>query len=199
MPSLTFAALRAANVARCETGFGQPLNAWDADHWLTALGGEVGEVCDVVKKLARDAGGYAGNAVSRAELLSDLGDELADAVIYLDLWLTADGHRFFGPAHQVQDFAQLRGWQRDDRWHLYEPLAAELPLAVHARRLLVIMGRLAEPAHDANYVLARQFDLLLGLDELAEAAGIALGPAIVDKFNRTSERIGYAPRLELAA
>lgn len=84
---LDFSTLRAANVGRCEESF-HPLNDWSLPDWATALAGEVGEVCNIVKKLRRvgeaeRVGG--GTTPIREELMAKLADELADVVIYADL------------------------------------------------------------------------------------------------------------------
>lgn len=71
---LTFQQLRRANVKRCEAVF-HPLSAWSPNDWATALAGEVGEACNLLKKLRR------GEPVCAQAI----GDELADVAIYLDL------------------------------------------------------------------------------------------------------------------
>jgi NTP pyrophosphatase (non-canonical NTP hydrolase) len=71
---LTFAELRDANRDRCGGSF-HPLESWSLSDWATALAGEVGEACNLIKK------GRRGEPIERAAL----ADELADAVIYLDL------------------------------------------------------------------------------------------------------------------
>ena len=76
---LTFAALRTANNLRQKQ--------WEAGATFTieylgcALAGEVGEACNIIKKLARERLGAVG---SRANY-TQLAEELADAVIYIDL------------------------------------------------------------------------------------------------------------------
>ncbi len=71
--------LREANIARQAE--------WDGDDKITPayrgneMAGEVGEACNVIKKLERERFGIAG---SRATV-SDLADELADVVICADL------------------------------------------------------------------------------------------------------------------
>ena len=71
--------LRAANLARQAE--------WDTDGQITLsyrgneLAGEVGEACNVIKKLERERMGIAG---SRANL-ADLAEELADVIICADL------------------------------------------------------------------------------------------------------------------
>jgi len=77
--NLTFEALRAANVARN--------NEWDREGQLNAsfrgleLAGEVGELCNIIKKLERERMGIRGSRVS----IVDLAEELADVMICLDL------------------------------------------------------------------------------------------------------------------
>lgn len=71
---LTFAELRLANHHRCGGSF-HPLEEWSLTDWATALSGEVGEACNLIKK------GRRGEPIERAALV----EELADAQIYLDL------------------------------------------------------------------------------------------------------------------
>jgi NTP pyrophosphatase (non-canonical NTP hydrolase) len=78
-PMITHLTLRSANVARQEE--------WDQDGQITAayrgneLAGEVGEACNVIKKLERERLGILG---SRATV-EQLADELADVLICADL------------------------------------------------------------------------------------------------------------------
>lgn len=85
--ALRFDELRNANVRRCEDVF-HPLVSWSLPDWATAMAGECGEACNVVKKIRRldspDAQHSAPDP-ERAALMSDLGNELADLVIYADL------------------------------------------------------------------------------------------------------------------
>lgn len=71
---LTFEALRGANVRRCEEAF-HPLDDWSETDWATALAGEVGEACNLLKKRRR------GEDIPTQEV----ADELADVMLYLDL------------------------------------------------------------------------------------------------------------------
>lgn len=85
MTDLTFQNLREANVNRCEQVF-HPLNSWSPTDWATALAGECGEACNFVKKLRRlDDGGGNDIVKTKEEYIADIGEELADAVIYADL------------------------------------------------------------------------------------------------------------------
>lgn len=74
----TYGSLREANSARQELWGG---DQQDGMYRAVELGGEVGEVLNVVKKLERERLGLAG---SRATI-TDLEDELGDAMICLDL------------------------------------------------------------------------------------------------------------------
>ena len=76
---VNFQTLRRANILRQDE--------WDGDKKIDAayrameLGGEVGEALNVVKKLVREERGIAGSRAS----LNDLGEELADVIICVDL------------------------------------------------------------------------------------------------------------------
>lgn len=76
---LSFADLREANYERQKE--------WDLEIGITeeylgnALAGEVGEACNIVKKLARQRLGLVGSRAST----TDLGEEIADIIIYADL------------------------------------------------------------------------------------------------------------------
>lgn len=83
---LSFSALRSSNVPRCEKAF-HPLDDWTPTDWACALAGEVGEACNLVKKLRRLDGADKAldNPKRRAALVRKIGKELADTIIYADL------------------------------------------------------------------------------------------------------------------
>lgn len=72
---LSFQELRAANVERCENSFKHSINDWSPSDWAMATTGELGELCNFLKKRMR------GEDVNQ----QDIADELADVCIYLDL------------------------------------------------------------------------------------------------------------------
>lgn len=90
---LTFTALRVANVSRCTTWHGKlPALAWSLSEWAVATTGELGEACNVIKKLNREREGLRGNGtVTQDELRVQLAKEIADTAIYLDLLASAAG------------------------------------------------------------------------------------------------------------
>lgn len=83
----TFAMLRHANVER-SSQWHLGNEGFDAMFFAVATGGECGEALNVQKKLRRqelNAAGPTNIKPSRATL-NDLADEMADTVIYMDLW-----------------------------------------------------------------------------------------------------------------
>lgn len=87
MKSLTFAALRRANIERLplfKNSRGLPAHAspngsdWDRAAWLEAITGELGEYANKSKKFRR-------GDISQAEFLVEAQKELADVQIYLDI------------------------------------------------------------------------------------------------------------------
>lgn len=83
--SLSFRALRLANVRRCETHY-HPVAAWSLTDWLTCVAGELGELAGAIKNVRRrevetEPNGHAIGLDDRREI----ADEAADTVIYLDL------------------------------------------------------------------------------------------------------------------
>ena len=92
-PRLTFDEFAATNRARCESpdGFGHPLDGWTISDWMLAATGEFGEAANKAKKLNRVRDGIPGNTETEAELRAGFADEIADAVIYLDLTAQAAG------------------------------------------------------------------------------------------------------------
>lgn len=90
MKPLTFKRLRKANVTRCEKHF-HPLDSWSNAEWACALAGEVGELCNFIKKLKRlesknfqKTKAYK-DQVSAELLRQECGKEIGDIQAYLDL------------------------------------------------------------------------------------------------------------------
>ena len=89
---MKFSTLRAANEHR------QAL--WDSGDQIdltyrgNELAGEVGEACNVIKKIARERLGIRGSRATK----QDLADELADIVICADLVAMGEGIDLLGEA-----------------------------------------------------------------------------------------------------
>lgn len=75
--SLTFDDFQRINKERCEQVF-HPVDDWTENDWALALAGEVGELCNLLKKKRR------GDDVNE----EDIDREAADIYAYLDLFLT---------------------------------------------------------------------------------------------------------------
>lgn len=86
---LNFEELREANVARCNSrAFNHTLNEWPPTEWTNAIAGEAGEACNVTKKMKRGDYGppfTVDGLPVNGGWESDLGKELADIIIYVDL------------------------------------------------------------------------------------------------------------------
>lgn len=78
-PGDTLQQLSVANFARCPE-FGHKLFDWSLPEWGNATAGEVGELCNVIKKVHRGTW-----SLSHANAKNLIADEAADVVIYLDM------------------------------------------------------------------------------------------------------------------
>lgn len=79
---LSFNALRKVNLDRVTAfGHGGIDDGWNEAEWGNAIAGEVGELCNVLKKFIRQAE----NDPDPDTLRTMAGKELADVVIYADL------------------------------------------------------------------------------------------------------------------
>lgn len=87
MTAITLHELRAANLAR-QSYWGGSQN-WTLADWSNALAGEVGEACNVVKKIRRPQLGTTGNSEDVPSYYRQLESEIGDILIYLDLLAAA--------------------------------------------------------------------------------------------------------------
>ena len=78
---LSFTDLAKAGLARAYRWHPGGLTDWSVSDWAVAAAGEIGEALNAVKKYNRARDGIQG-ATATAE---DIGKEIADTVIYLDL------------------------------------------------------------------------------------------------------------------
>jgi NTP pyrophosphatase (non-canonical NTP hydrolase) len=195
MSALSFADLRAANATRHVRYWPNGIPVWGHDDWLIALGGEVGEALNVVKKVNRDRLKMAGNYDAMEVLVEKLGAELADVVIYDDILASHFRTDRLGAssAFAVRDFAALRRATEEGlAWR--EPSLKALSSA--GRTLMTLSGRLAEMVPHSNAEFAQCCDFILSAcDTIAFHAGIDLGAAVVRTFNATSEKLGFPERL----
>jgi NTP pyrophosphatase (non-canonical NTP hydrolase) len=101
--SLTFEKLRKINKKRCEKYF-HKLPEWSEAEWACALAGEVGELCNFIKKRTRliksekhieriNSGKPVIKGLTMEELGIEAKKELGDVQAYLDLLASAMGFR----------------------------------------------------------------------------------------------------------
>lgn len=85
-PKCSFLAeLRAANIARAPDFNAGDLNDWSPAERGNELAGEVGELCNELKKLLRYGKQYGSDATVPLDMLARISDELADVIISADL------------------------------------------------------------------------------------------------------------------
>lgn len=90
-PSMTLRQFAGANYTRACRWHPGGLASWSLSDWACALAGEVGELCNVVKKLNRVRDGLQQKAVDAGALEQALADEIGDVFAYLDLIAQAHG------------------------------------------------------------------------------------------------------------
>lgn len=93
--ALPFHTVSAVNRQRCErwhAGYPDSNDGWTGADWSNAAAGEMGETCNIVKKLRRlDTGMQQAAGDTRDGLLAKLATEIGDTFIYLDLLATYYG------------------------------------------------------------------------------------------------------------
>lgn len=89
--------LRATNTSRASRWHPGGIADWTPERWYTALIGEAGEAGNALKKLFRVEDGIANKSepgreiLSRSEAIVKIAEELADTLIYLDLFAQSLG------------------------------------------------------------------------------------------------------------
>jgi NTP pyrophosphatase (non-canonical NTP hydrolase) len=98
--SLDLLELRKANKLRCERDFKHSLEDWSEMEWGCAAAGEMGELCNLLKKRKR------GEDIPMKAVM----DEIADVIIYLDLLAARLGVRLSGPIREkFNEVSERRG------------------------------------------------------------------------------------------
>lgn len=81
------------NEERCIEAF-HPVGEWSPTDWMTAVAGEVGEAANLIKKARRSNYALLDHVLNNAGGRTQrewIGEELADAVTYIDLLCTSLG------------------------------------------------------------------------------------------------------------
>jgi len=182
--------LRDANQARQAEW--DPTGKVDLPWRINELAGEVGEVCNLLKKVHRERLGIKGSRAS----MSQVAEELADVMICIDLTAITAG------LGQIGSYvpSALVAMEDDD----IEDEIVELALPEHGCLLAQVLGRVAsygtspdlyrQDAHAAPLLSALK-SLGYAVSRVADAVFIDLRAAVADKFNSTSENNGFQTRL----
>lgn len=91
MSDLTFKEVTQLNLARCNRWHEHGITDWSIADWAVAMAGEAGEACNAVKKLRRvedeiaNISDPARQLSTREEAIRQIGEELADTFLYLNL------------------------------------------------------------------------------------------------------------------
>lgn len=151
--------LRTANIAR--DAIWDPERKLDLDFFLNELGGELGEACNVLKKIHREALGLRG---SRATM-EQLAEELSDTVIVLDL------------------AAMKAGVEVLLHTSPYIHTLGKLNASARGRFMLAELGYVVEDPNQQTF--DNMLDVTIGV---AATFGIDLFDFIPKKFNLTSAK-----------
>jgi NTP pyrophosphatase (non-canonical NTP hydrolase) len=85
MPFQSIPHISVCSFARALRWHPDGLNSWSESDWACALAGEVGELCNVIKKRNRLRDNMQQRAVEPNQLRNQLKMEIGDVYIYLDL------------------------------------------------------------------------------------------------------------------
>lgn len=82
----TFSTVSETNRRRAIEWHPGGLEEWSPAEWGNAAAGEMGELCNVLKKILRaDTGIQQASGITREELLAMAAQEIGDTFLYLDL------------------------------------------------------------------------------------------------------------------
>lgn len=182
--------LRAANEARQAEW--DPTGKVDLAWRINELAGEVGEVCNLLKKIHRERLGIKGSRATKEQV----SEELADVMICIDLTAITAG------LGQIGSYvpSALVAMDDDD----IEDEIVEPTLPVHGCLLAQVLGRVAaygtspdlyRPEAHAAPLLSALKSLGYTVSRVADAMFIDLRAGVAQKFNSTSENNGFQTRL----
>ena len=181
------------NLARCLRWHPAGLASWSLSDWAVALAGEVGELCNVIKKLNRYRDGLVGNKESASELSVMLWKEIADVYLYLDLFSAAAGVDL--PTAIVKKFDEV-----SERNGFPERLSLPRQMGVTEGALQAIADERARQINDEGY--DRAHDDAHQCSELAFAAVELIGraahenPLAVDTLDLIESGPGWNMRIK---
>lgn len=164
-------ALHKANVARDKEW--NPDSVCGLDFWAVELAGEVGEACNIIKKLERERLRMRG---SRATV-QDLADELSDVIIVTDL-MACHIKALANPTEKLV-------WMKNRS------------LAALGANMAAAAGMVCHVCLDTNktQLVSLMCILIQRTDLIARSQKIDLDAAVKTKFNKTSKKYGLTVRM----
>ena len=182
------------SIKRCLEGYNQEIEDWSNQQWFNALGGEIGEFTNVVKKINRHVNGYAGNDEgSGMALYTDmLKKEAADIYLYLVLcqasMLTTGGAIFTNKSSINLDVLSGDGIYDDMPHNLFslEQQASELQI-LNGKILELILNGLH--LRHADLIWQNIQGITISLLKIASISRFDIKEASIAKFNATSAKI----------
>jgi len=197
MSALTFERLRAASLPRSVRYYAPLQDPWSIEDLLVALGGEVGEALNVMKKLERDRKGMRGNSEGFASLVRSLGKELSDATIYLDLTMAAGKLAPFGAAEF--SFGSMQAPRPTINLNrIGASMFVEAGRFADLIQRAEIEAEMGDSDHTEQYRTRAREGALQLMNRIGMAAtvlGMDLGDEVAAKFNATSEKLNFPERL----
>lgn len=198
--------LRVANIMRQALWNHPGTVPLDLAYRANELAGEVGEACNIAKKLERERRGLAGSRSTTGDLL----EELADVVICVDLLAMAEGILTTEVPTDPGTLAGAGIWGADaSARQVYD-------MTFFANRLAANAGSVCQAAWGAEVERRRSYgkpepkptpnrqltsaliEVVAAVSALTNFMGVELYPAVVAKFNATSEKVGLAVLLSSA-
>lgn len=168
---MLFGPLRTINIARNKACFPQCEN-FTTMEWAICIAGEVGEAINAVKKVWIGQGSIA-----------SIGDECADVLIYLDLWLAR------------QNLGVLSSAIATNVWYPTPDKTGEIAPR-HLADLYFAGADLLATTENAKEPLATVWTRLIRVTtEIMQRAGLDPAEEIVKCFDKVSERKGYPYKL----
>lgn len=161
MQDLTFKRLREANIERAKL-YPSKCNM-DASFFELAIFGEIGELCNLIKKEYRDGVDYT----------NKIAKEIADIAIYIDLFSHALNSHSLCYSPSIGSFNKL----------------AKLSIEGGNPSEIEFIIELYKASAGIRFSSQRVETLLIFLGHLARRRKIDLSKAIIDKFNEVSNRI----------
>lgn len=174
------AALRAANIAR-NNEWENKATPFTLVFWANELAGEVGEACNILKKLDRE---FNYNVRGSRATMAALAEELGDIVICCDL---------LGMCASV-DYPSAGCWPAFPKVSAHDYSRYGVRLMANAGRACAIVDKFDRKS--GNEMLASTMQgLMRQTKATADLLGVDLERTVRTKFNMTSEKLGLKTRL----